>query len=156
MKPFKSLLYTLSVATIMGALTIAPARHSQASNQQPISTQIRYRPDLVVTEVVPVYSSVFAWSGRVLVKDQVWIKVTNQGSGAAGTYGCFFQWDYGYGNEQEYFWQLGGLGAGQSTWILADAKGYDLWAGGHRFQFVVNYDHGLVETDYTNNVYNSP
>jgi len=156
MKPFKSVLYTLSVATIMGALTIAPAQRSQASNQVNPTPQIKYLPDLIVSDVAPVYSSAIYGIGRVLVKDQVWVKVTNQGLGPAGTYGCFFEWDYGYGNEQEYFWQLGGLGAGQSVWILASAKGYDLWASNHKFRFVVNNGNGIAETDYTNNTYDRP
>jgi len=156
MKPFKSLLYTLSVATIMGALTIAPAQRSQASNTPIPPIQIKYLPDLVVSEVEPVYFTALNGFGRILRNDQVWIKVTNQGLGPVGTYGCMFEWDYGYGNELEYFWMLGGLGAGQSTWILADAKGYDLWASNHKFRFVVNYDLGNVETDYTNDTYDRP
>jgi len=156
MKPFKSLLYTLSVATIMGALTIAPAQRSQASNTPITTPQIKYRPDLVVSDVAPVYSSAIPGIGRILVKDQVWVKVTNQGPGAAGTFCSMFAWADGYGNQIGLFTLMGGLAPGQSYWFLADAHGYDLWDPNHRFAFIVNYDAGIVETDYSNDTYKRP
>lgn len=156
MKPFKSVLFTLSVATLVGTMIATPVRPAQASDQGGISTKIKYRPDLIVSDVEPVYAGGNAWTRGILVKDQVWVKVTNQGPGAAGSFGCFFEWDYGYGNEVGYFWYLPGLAPGQSTWFLADAHGYDLWRADHRFRFQVNYDQGLIETDYSNDTYDRP
>jgi hypothetical protein len=153
-RKIKNVLFALLAIAAIGALTVMPARRSQAS-VDPYPHPV-YLPDLVVSQVEPVYAGGYGRFIGYLVPDEVWVQVTNQGSGYAGTFECFFEWDFGYGNEQEFFWLLGGLAPGQSTWVKASSNGYNLWAANHQFRFTVNYGHYITESDYTNNNYDGP
>ena len=156
MRQFKAVLFALLMIAVVGVLTTAPARRSQASEHSNDNPHPHYLPDLTVSEVVPVYTGERSQSRGTLVPDEVWFKVTNKGDGAAGAFKCVFQWDKGYDNEQEFFFVQGGLKAGKSIWLKASAKGYNLWAAVHHFRFTVNVGNAIAETDTTNNTYNSP
>jgi hypothetical protein len=156
MRQIKAVLFALFMTAVIGALTTTPARRSQASEHPNNNPHQQYLPDLIVSQVVPVYIGERSQGGGTLVPDEVWVKVTNKGDGAAGAFKCVFQWDKGYDNEQEFFFVQGGLGAGKSIWLKASAKGYNLWAANHHFRFTVNVGNAIAETDTTNNTYNSP
>ena len=156
MKQFKAVFFALMMIAVIGALTTTPAQRLQASEPPNKIPQPHYLPDLTVSEVAPSYSDEQRDFRGTPVPDEVWVKVPNQGDGAAGAFKCVFQWDKGYDNEQEFFFVQGGLKAGKSIWLKASAKGYNLWAAVHHFRFTVNVGNAIAETDTTNNTYNSP
>jgi hypothetical protein len=156
MKQFKSVFFALMMIAAIGVLTTTPARRLLASEPPNKIHQPHYLPDLTVSEVAPVYTGEQRDFRGTLVPDEVWVKVTNKGYGAAGAFKCFFEWDKGYSNEQEFFFLPGGLGAGKSIWLKASSQGYDLWAASHHFRFTVNVGNAIAETDYTNDTYDRP
>jgi hypothetical protein len=91
MKQFKAVFFALMMIAVFGALTTTQPLRSQASEPPNKIPPQHYLPDLTVSEVVPVYSGEQRDFRGTLVPDEVWVKVTNKGYGAAGAFECFFE-----------------------------------------------------------------
>jgi len=151
-RPGKKLGLILSALAIGGALLTTPVWRSQAS-VRPGPPRF---PDLTITAVEKVYYSTTSGRRGALIPDRVRIQVSNIGNAAAGSFEDQFEWDAGWGNEQEYIFFINGLGAGQSAWVEVSSNGYNLWQAGHQFRYTTDCTNSVVESNENNNVYNGP
>src|ERR1051325_8953513 len=83
----KSLLSAVLTLVAVGALFLSAPQATYASSDGIDPSRIptvKPLPDLVISEVAPVYSF-YLYLGWVREPDQIWVKVSNQGKGASTT-----------------------------------------------------------------------
>jgi hypothetical protein len=150
-----TLRYTVLRSFAALALMALTALGALANNNPPGGgTTPLPKPDLTIVEVQPVYYQFGQYQWRA--KDQLWAKIANIGQGHSGPFEMMFQWNHGYANEQWFWFYTVGLGPGQSDWVLLDTHGYNLYLRGSHAQLVIDFTHGVTESNENNNVYNYP